>query len=166
MDHEAKNELQSILATYRARLVDSQEREAKIKTARAAFVDAFRTLKAERIGPVLEEFVAELNEAGHQASIVDQNEASDRNGQFTPASIALRLVPARGGDMAALPSGGSRIEVTFSANQHTMKVLVSSSNNSNGAIGKRGDHELSELTTGFVENNVLKTIREALAIGK
>ena len=65
-----------------------------------------------------------------------------------------------------LPSGGSRIEVTFSANQHTMKVLVSSSNNANGAIGKRGDHELSELTTGFVESNVLKTIREAFAIGK
>jgi hypothetical protein len=45
-------------------------------------------------------------------------------------------------------------------------VLVSSSNNSNGAIGKRGDHELSELTTGFVESNVLRTIREAFAIGK
>ena len=166
MDHEATNELQSILAAYKARLLESQEREAKIKAARAAFVDAFRSLKAERISPVLEEFVAQLNEAGHQASVVDQQEASDRNGQFTPASIALRIVPARANDMAALPSGGSRIEVTFSANQHTMKVLVSSSNNSNGAMGKRGDHELSELTTQFVENNVLKTIREAFAIGK
>jgi hypothetical protein len=165
MDREAKNELQSILAAYRARLVDSQEREAKIKAARTAFVDAFRSLKAEKIAPVLEEFVAQLNEAGHQASVIDQQEASDRNGQFTPASIALRIVPARAADMAT-PSSGTRIEVTFSANQHTMKVLVSSSNNSNGAIGKRGDHELSELTTGFVESNVLRTIREAFAIGK
>jgi hypothetical protein len=166
MDEEARNELKSILTTYRARLVDSQEREAKIKTARAAFVEAFRSLKAERIGPVLEEFVVQLNEAGHPASVVDQQEASDRNGHFTPASIALRIVPARIGDMAPMPSGNTRIEVTFSANQHTMKVLVSSTNNSNGTIGKRGDYELSELTTAFVENNVLKTIREAFAIGK
>ena len=47
-----------------------------------------------------------------------------------------------------------------------MKVLVSSSNNSNGAIGRRGDHELTELTAAFVENNVLKTIRDAFAVGK
>jgi hypothetical protein len=166
MDDEAKNELQSILATYKARLVDSQERETKLRNARASFVDVFRTLKAERIAPVLEDFVAQLNEAGHQASVVDQQEASDRNGHFTPSSIALRIVPARIGDAAAAQTGGSRIEVTFSANQHTMKVLVSSSNNANGAMGKRGEHELSELTKDFVVVNVLKTIREAFAISK
>ena len=166
MDDEAKTELKSILATYRARLLDSQDREAKIKTARVTFVEAFRNLKVERIAPVLEEFVAELNEAGHQASIVDHQEASDRNVQFTPASIALRILPARIGDAAAPQSGAPRIEVTFSANQHTMKVLVSSSNNSNGSVGKRGDYELAELTKEFVESNVLKTIRQAFAIGK
>ena len=166
MEHEPKNELKSILATYRARLVDGQEREAKIKAARVAFVEAFRKLKAERIAPVLEEFVAALNEGGHQASVIDQQEASDRNGQFTPASIALRVVPARLGEASTQASGSTRVEVTFSANQHTMKVLVSSSNNSNGSIGKRGDYDLAELTTQFVESNVLKTMREAFAIGK
>jgi hypothetical protein len=165
MDHEAENELKSILAAYRARLLDAQEREAKIKAGRAAFVDAFRSLKAEKIGPVLEEFAAQLNEAGHQASVIDQQEASDRNGKFTPASIALRVVPARIGEGATTQSI-ARIEVTFSANQHTMKVLVSSTNNANGSIGKRGEYELAELTTQFVGSNVLKTIREAFAIGK
>jgi hypothetical protein len=52
-DHEAKNELKSIPATSRARLLDGHEREAKIKTARAALVMAFRSLKAERIGALL-----------------------------------------------------------------------------------------------------------------
>ncbi len=166
MQSGAKNELKSILATYRARRLEAQEREANIRTARAAFVESFRALKAEKIGPVLDEFVAELNEAGHQASVVDQQEASDRNGQFTPASIALRITPPRIGDSPGSPAAGTRIEVTFSANQHTMKVLVSSSNNSNGTSGRRGDHELAELTTAFVEKNVLQTIREAYAIGK
>ena len=165
MDDEAKHELQSILATYRARLVDSQERETKLRNARASFIDVFRTLKAETIAPVLEDFAAQLIEAGHQATVVDQRDASDRNGHFTPSSIALQIVPVRIGDAAATQSGSSRIEVTFSGNQQTMKVLVSSSNNANGAMGKRGEHELSELTKDFVVSNVLKTIREAFAIG-
>jgi hypothetical protein len=166
MDQEAKNELDSILTTYRERMVDGQAREAKAKAARAAFVEAFRSVKAERIGPVLEEFAVRLNEAGHHASVVDQQEASDRNGHFNPASIAIRIVPARIGEVAPLPSGGTRIEVTFSANEQTMKVLVSSSNNSNGSIGKRGDYEIADLTKGFVEGHVLRTLREAFAIRK
>ena len=166
MDPEAKNELTSILTAYRARLLDSQDRETKIKAARVNFVEAFRNLKADKIRPVLDEFVAQLNEAGHQASVVDQQEASDRNGQFTPASITLRIVPARIGEVVGSSTASTRVEITFSANQHTMKVLVSSSNNSNGAIGRRGDHDLGELTSTFVENNVLKTIRDAFAIGK
>jgi hypothetical protein len=166
IDDEAKNELKSILTAYQDRLHDSQERATKTKNDRAAFVEAFRTLKTERIAPMLEDFVGQMNEAGHLASIVDQQEASDRNGQFTPASIALRVVPARIGDVAAQASGSARIEVTFAANQQTMKVLVSSSHNANGAIGKRGDYELSDLTKEFVQANVLKTIREAFAISK
>jgi hypothetical protein len=165
MDQEAKNELTSILATYRERVVDGQAREAKVKAARAAFVAAFARVKAEVIGPVLEEFVLHLNEAGHQASLADQKEGSDRNGQFSPASMALRIVPARIGDMPLVPSG-TRIEVNFSANEQTMKVLVSSSNNANGAIGKRGEYELADLDKRFVETHVLKTIREAFAIRK
>src|SRR6266851_3717497 len=38
MNDEAKSELKAILAAYRARLVDSQEREAKLRIARASFV--------------------------------------------------------------------------------------------------------------------------------
>jgi len=166
MDEAAKSELKGILATYRARLVDSQDREAKLRTGRASFIEDFRTLKAERIGPVLEEVVVQLNEEGHQASVIDQQEASDRNGHFTPSSIALRIVPARMGDPSVAPSNTARIEVTFSANQHTMKVLVSSSNNANGTMGKRGEYDLTELTQEFVVSNVLKTIREGFAIGK
>jgi hypothetical protein len=166
MDQEAKDELKSILATYQERLSDGRAREAKVKAARIAFVEAFQKVKTETIGPVLEEFAVQLNEAGHSASVVDQREASDRNGQFTPASVALRIAPARMGDMALVPSGGARIEVTFSAHDQTMKVVVSSSNNSNGSMGKRGEYELSELTSGFVEGHVLKTIREAFAIRK
>ena len=82
MDQESKNELTSILATYRERVIDGQAREAKVKAARAAFVEAFQRVKAESIGPVLEEFVLQLNEAGHQASVVDQKEGSDCNGRF------------------------------------------------------------------------------------
>lgn len=166
MDEKAKNELSGILGAYRARLLDIQEREAQIKVARGAFVESFRTLKGERIGPVLEEFAAQLNDAGHKASVLDQEEASDRNGQFTPASIALRVVPERSADTASRGSASARIEITFSANQHTMKVLVSSSNNANGTMGKRGDHDLGEFTKEFVESHVLKTIREGFAIGK
>jgi hypothetical protein len=164
MNNEAKSELKAILAAYRARLVDSQEREAKLRIARASFVEGFRTLKAERIGPVLDEFVVQLNEEGHEANVVDQQEATDRNGHFTPSSLALRIVPARAGDVSH--TSGARMEVTFSANQHTMKVLVSSSNNANGTMGKRGEYDLAELTVAFVVSNVLKTIREGLAIGK
>jgi hypothetical protein len=164
MDQEAKNELTSILATYRERVVEGQRREAKVKAARAAFVEAFVRVKAEIIGPVLEEFVLQLNEAGHQASVTDQKEGSDRNGHFSPASMALRIVPARIGDMPLAPSGGTRIDVTFSANEQSMKVLVSSSNNANGAIGKRGDYELADLDKRFVETHVLDTIREAFAV--
>ena len=166
MDDASKSELKGILATYRARLVDSQDREAKLRTGRATFIEVFRTLKADRIGPVLEDVVAQLNEEGHQASIIDQQEASDRNGHFTPSSIALRIVPARMGEASAAHAGSARIEVTFSANQHTMKVLVSSTNNANGTMGKRGEYDLAELTEQFVVSNVLKTIREGFAIGK
>ena len=166
MDNEAKTELKGILAAYRARLVDSQERETKLRVARASFIEVFRTLKAERIGPVLNEFVVQLNEEGHQASVVDQQEASDRNGHFTPSSLALRIVPARMGNGSVAHSSTARLEITFSANQHTMKVLVSSSNNANGTMGKRGEYDLDELTIEFVVSNVIKTIREGLAIGK
>jgi len=166
MDQEAKNELTSILSAYRERVVDGQAREAKVKAARAAFVEAFARVKADIIGPVLEEFVLQLNEAGHQASMADQKEGSDRNGQFSPASMALRIVPARIGETPLASSGGTRIEVTFFANEQTMKVLVSSSNNANGAIGKRGDYELADLDKRFVETHVLDTIREAFAVRK
>ncbi len=166
MDQDAKNELTSILVAYRERVVEGRAREANVKAARAAFVEAFVRVKAEIIRPVLEEFVLHLNEAGHQATLTDQKESSDRNGQFSPASMALRVVPIRIGDTPLAPSGGTRIEVTFSANEPTMKVVVSSSNNANGAIGKRGDYELAGLDKRFVETHVLKTIHEAFAAGK
>jgi len=166
MDNDAKSELKNILAAYKARLVDGQDREAKLRSARASFIEVFRTLKAEKIGPVLQEFVAHLNDEGHQASVVDQQEAVDRNGHFAPSSIALKVVPLRMGEQPTGQSSSARIEVTFSANQHTMKVLVSSSNNPNGSTGKRGEYDLSELTKEFVVSNVLETIREAFAIAK
>jgi hypothetical protein len=164
MDQQAKEELKSILTAYQERLADGRAREAKVKAARAAFVEAFHKAKTDTIGPVLEEFAVQLNEAGHSASVLDQKEASDRNGRFTPSSVSLQIAPARMGDMALVPAGGARIEVTFSAHDQTMKVVVSSSNNSNGSLGKRGEYELSELTSGFVAGHVLKTIREAFAI--
>jgi hypothetical protein len=164
MDDRARNELRDILSAYKARVVDSREREAKLRLTRASFIETFRKLKAERINPVLQEFVARLNEEGHEASVADQQEASDRDGHFTPSSIALRVFPARVAEAAG--HAGSRIEVTFSANQHTMKVFVSSSNNSNGSTGKRGEYDTSELTVQFVVDNVLKTIREHFAVGK
>jgi hypothetical protein len=166
MDKEAKSELNQILAEHRARLVDSQDREAKLKTARVEFVDAFRALKIEKIGPVLAEFVEKLNEAGHPSSVVEQQEESDRNGHFTPASMSLRISPTRTADPAGSTAGGTKVEVSFSANQHTMKVLVSSTSNANGTFGKRGDYELAELTTGFIESHVLKTIRAAFTPSK
>ena len=166
MNDEAKSELKSILSAYKARVVDSHDREDKLRIARASFIEVFRALKAEQIAPLLEEFVVQLNEDGHEASVADQQEASDRNGHFTPSSIALRIVPLRVGDASGAHSASARIEVTFSANQHTMKVLVSSSNNANGTMGKRGEHDLAELTKPFVVSNVLKTIREGFSIGK
>jgi len=166
MDNEAKDELKTILAAYRARVVDGQEREARMKADRASFVEVFRTVKVQTVAPVLFDFVAQLQEHGHEANVVDQEEASDRNGRFTPASIALRVVPARIGGTPSVSFNRTPIEVTFSANQHTMKVLVSSSNNGQGASGKRGDYDLEDLTTEFVVSNVLKTIREALAISQ
>lgn len=162
MDDDAKRELQSLLAAHKARLVEGQNREAQKKAEQRAFVDGFRSLKAEKIRPVLEEFVAQLTEHGHTASIVDQEESA--SGRFTPASIGLRVVPARMGDAPPGHSNIVRVEITFSANQATMKVSVSSSNNANGSIGKRGEHDLSELTDAFVVSNVLRTIREAFAV--
>jgi hypothetical protein len=165
MDHESDSELKSILAAYQARIVDAQEREAKRKADRASFIDVFRTLKAERIGPVLHDFAAQLNEHGHEASVVDQQDASDRNGRFTPASIALRVVPARIGEAPVGQSGRALVEVTFSANQDAMKVVISSSNNGQGTSGKRGQYDIEEVSQDFVVSNVLKTIREAFTLG-
>jgi hypothetical protein len=164
MNSQAENELSTILAGYKVRVLDSQEREANIKAARAEFVETFRALKKDRIGPILEEFVARLKDGGHQATVLDQQEASDGNGRFTPASISLRVLPARVADSALAPSASARIEITFAANAQTIKVLVSSTNNGSGTTGRRGDYELSEMTVEFVEANVLTTIREGFAL--
>jgi hypothetical protein len=163
MKDGAKEELTEILAAYRARLIESQERQAKIKADRASFIELYRNLKTTTIRPVLEDFVAQLNQEGHVASVVDQGEASDRNGAFTPASIALRVVPSPIGGGPSAPSGNAEVEVKFSANQQAMKVLVSSTNNAQGSSGKRGEYDLAELTEDFVVSNVLKTIRDAFA---
>jgi hypothetical protein len=166
MDHQSENELKSILAAYHAKMVDAEEREAKRKADRVSFIDVFRTLKAERIGPVLQDFAARLNEHGHDASVVDHQDASDKNGRFTPASIALRVVPARIGDAPVGQSGRALVEVTFSANQDAMKVVISSSNNGQGTSGKRGQYDLEQVTQDFVVANVLTTIREAFSVGQ
>jgi hypothetical protein len=166
MDDKAKDELRTILAAYKARVVDAQERDARVIAARASFVDEFRSLKVETIAPILDDFAAQLEEQGHEASVVAQEEASDRNGRFAPASIALRIVPARIGEAPAVQSNRTPIEVIFSANQHAMKVLVSSSNNGHGASGRRGDYDVAQLTTEFVVSNVLRTIRDALAVSQ
>src|SRR6185295_14879028 len=85
MDRESEDELVNILQAYRAKMVEAEDREAKRKAARASFVDVFRSLKVDRIGPVLRDFAARLNEHGHEASVVDQQDASDKNGRFAPA---------------------------------------------------------------------------------
>jgi hypothetical protein len=163
MNEEARKELKTILASYKAKLVDRNEREAHSRLARASFIEQFRTLKAEMIGPVLNEFAVQLNGEGHAASVIDQQEPSDLHGHFIPSSVALRVVPAKIGDAPGVQTGGAVVDVTFSANQHAMKVLVSSSNNAQGSSGKRGEYDLSELTEDFVVSNVLRTIRGAFA---
>jgi hypothetical protein len=166
MDRESEEELKSILAAYRAKIVEAEEREARRKAARVSFIDVFRSLKAERIAPVMRDFAARLNEHGHEASVVDQQDASDRNGRFAPASISLRVIPARIGDVPVGQSGRALVEVTFSANQEAMKVVISSSNNGQGTSGKRGQYDVEEVTQDFVVSNVLKTIRDAFATGQ
>jgi hypothetical protein len=160
---DAKDELAGILAAYRTRLSDSLDRQAKMKADRASFIELFRSLTTGTIRPVLDDFVAVLTKDGHEATILDQQEASVRDGSFAPASIALRIVPTPIGGEPGKPSSNAPVEVKFSANQHSMKVLVSSSNNAHGSSGKRGEYELRELTEDFVVSNVLKTIQEAFA---
>jgi hypothetical protein len=158
---DAKDELAGILAGYRARLSESLAQQAKMKADRASFVELFRSLSGGTIRPVLDDFVALLVKDGHEASILDQQEASARDGSFAPASIALRIVPIPIGAEGNKQSSNAPVEVKFSANQHSMKVLVSSSNNAHGSSGKRGEYDLRELTEDFVVSNVLKTIQEA-----
>jgi hypothetical protein len=165
MDRESEDELVNILQAYRAKMVEAEDREAKRKAARASFVDVFRSLKVDRIGPVLRDFAARLNEHGHEASVVDQQDASDKNGRFAPASIALRVVPARIGNAPVAQSGRTLVEVTFSANQEAMKIVISSSNNGQGTSGRRGQYDVEEVTQEFVVSNVLKTLRDAFAVG-
>lgn len=167
MDKRAKDDLQEILGAYDARVVDGQKREAKLKADRASFAELFRSVKTERISPLLKDFATELNEHGHMANVLDQDEPSHQNGSFLPASIALRITPrpmVKG--EAAAPVAHGPIEVKFSANQNEMKVLVSSSHNPQGGSGKRGEHELAELTDEFVVSSVLRTIREAFDAGR
>lgn len=163
MKDDAKSELAGILSAYRARLSDSLDRQAKMKADRASFIELFRSLTTETIRPVLDDFVALLTKDGHEATILDQQEASVRDGSFAPASIALKIVPTPIGGEPGKQSSNAPVEVKFSANQHSMKVLVSSSNNAHGSSGKRGEYEVSELTEDFVVSNVLKTIQDAFA---
>jgi hypothetical protein len=162
MNDDAKNQLASILAGYRARLSEALDRQAKIKADRASFIELFRNLTTGTIRPILDDFVGLLVKDGHEANVLDQQEPSARDGSFAPASIALRIVPTPIGE-AGKQGGQAPIEVKFSANQQSMKVLISSSNNSQGSSGKRGEYDLQELTEDFVVSNVLKTIHEAFA---
>ncbi len=163
MKDDAKGELAGILAAYRARLTESLDRQAKMKADRASFIELFRSLTTGTIRPVLDDFVTLLIKDGHEATVLEQQEASVRDGSFAPASIALRIVPIPIGGEANKQSSNAPVEVKFSANQHSMKVLVSSSNNAQGSSGKRGEYELRDLTEDFVVSNVLKTIQEAFA---
>jgi hypothetical protein len=166
MNTQAKDELKGILAAYGARIVGSQQREAKLKADRASFVELFRGLKTDMIAPILNDFAVQLNEHGHLATVLDQEEPSHRNGSFVPASIALRIVPLAMSrpDSISQASNGP-VEVKFSANQNEMKVLVSSSHNAQGGSGKRGEYPLADLTEEFVVRSVLRTIHEAFTEG-
>jgi hypothetical protein len=160
MNSDAKDELKGILAAYQERLVGSRNRENKMKTDQVAFTELFRDLKTKIIVPVFEDFAGQLNEYGHVASIIDQEDPSHTLGSFSPANIALRIAPTWDKSDSTHASSGP-IEVKYSANQTEMNVLVSSSHNPRGSSGKRGEYKTAELTEEFVVNSVLITIREA-----
>jgi hypothetical protein len=164
MKIEAKNQLESILGSYDAKVAEDARKIAAKREADAAFPARFATLRAETIRPAIQEFVEELGRHGHEATSREQEESSSTIGGIALAAISLRVNPKPFAHKS-VETNRSFIEVTFSANRAERKVTVSSTNtivNSNGNLGKRGEYEIEALTADVVADHVLRTLHEAL----
>jgi hypothetical protein len=164
MKDEAKTQLKKILGDYDEKLAETERVEAAGRAARAAFPGRFATLRAETIGPALQEIVEVLSKRGHDASVREQEESSSAEGGIKSAAVSLRVVPKPFAHRTAETSPVA-IEVAFSANRREQKVAVSSTNtmvSQGGTVGKRAEYEIDAVTSDVVASHVIQTLNEAL----
>jgi len=164
MKSEAKNQLEEILGKYDARLLEEERAVAAMRAAEAAFPARFATLSAETLRPALQELVDLLSAHGHVAMLIEREESSTTVGGFAHAAISLRINPKPFAHKSP-ETNKTFIEVTFSANRRERKVTVSSTSttiNSSGAVGKRGEYQIEAMSRDTVAEEVIRTLQEAL----
>lgn len=159
MSQDLSIELGKLLDQYDANRREVDERKRQVKMDEEAFQTGFADLRTGVIRPVFEASGAILKARGHDSEIVERESEREPGGKVSEASIAIQVMPA--GMESSTRVNAQVPSLAFVTRHYNRTVCVLATNavpKPSGAAGSRGDYQLGQVDTAFVQDELLKLI--------
>jgi hypothetical protein len=133
-------------------------RVAQVKAEKLAFIEDFAQLRRAVIRPVFEVLGGALRARGHAFTITEE-ESTEEGAKATEAKISINIMPVGPEGFPTLPEQGATL--SFVTRHYTRSVEIRGGNiasQSDGAVGRRGDYQLSQITPALVQEKLLSLV--------
>lgn len=145
MKDETRSKLAQLLEMDEARAREVQRQKEAEKSAEEQFLDTWRVHRDETVVPSLNDFVDQLEAAGHSARVYAQEQKLGANGRVEQAEEVTLVVVRKG----SARDSGWETKIGFTVHPRGRKVfLYYWLANSRGPVG---EFAFEEVTADFVE---------------
>jgi hypothetical protein len=162
---ETKNRLANVLNRYDEEQSGAKKQAQETQTAQEELLQAFGHLRTEVIRPSMEAIGTVLQTRGHEYKIVEEDVSTDAPGTQQDLMISMYIFPSRAGAQATTRELLHFPHISFRPDPYWRRIIIHTSNVTltyGGLSGGRGEYSISQITSEFVEKELVQIVEEIL----
>ncbi len=158
-----RQQLDEIMARYNQDMEGIKAQKNSELVSQNEFAKKFEQIKKNVIWPAFVDVGNQLNNYGHDYHVSEEDEYVDATAHYTPSNITLNIFPSFLGHTSHHLDSSPYI--SFVSNKYAKKVVIMVSTmmpGAGGVIGTNGEHDISDITTDFVEQRIIDVLQKTL----
>ena len=165
MEEETKNHLAHVLNRYDEEQSGAKKQAQETKTEQEGLLQSFGQLRTEVIRPIMEDIGTVLKTRGHDYKIVEEDISTDEQGTQKKVMISMYIFPSRAGAQATTRELLHFPHISFKPDPYWRRIIIHTRNVTltyGGLSGGRGEYSISQITSEFVEKELVQIVEEIL----
>ncbi|GAC1397396.1 MAG: hypothetical protein NVSMB52_11040 [Chloroflexota bacterium] len=157
MNQDDKAHLDLIMTSFKERLAKSKDAQEQRQSEEDGAYEEFKRVRAETIRPAMEDIGQELKAAGHEYEIIEV--ADGRSQRDARITLAVTII----GIPTSAHRRDNKVSVSFyrtGATAVTIQAETQIKKNMKSVAGQRGNYDASDITTDFVQKEILTVLEE------